>query len=380
MPRHALPLILLTIPLVLAGGPWALGRTAGNPPPSSVRKSLLGTMPDGRAVDLFTLTNAHGLTAKIITYGATLTELHAPDQNGHLDDIVLGFDNLAQYLGEHPYFGATVGRVANRIARGHFTLDGKEYSLAVNNPPNHLHGGIRGFNRVLWQADPLPGRSGTGVRLAYTSPEGEEGYPGRLSVTVVYTLTGRDELRIEYTARADRATPVNLTHHSYFNLAGSGDILGHELMLAADRFTPVDDTLIPTGEIRPVKGTPMDFTRPARIGGRIGELSGNPGGYDHNYVLRHTGKKPALAARVREPGSGRVLELYTTEPGVQFYTGNFLDGSLAGKNGTLYRKHAGFCLEAQHFPDSPNHPDFPSIVIRPGQTYRQVTVYRFKTE
>jgi aldose 1-epimerase len=338
---------------------------------ATVQKSEFGKMPDGTVIELYTLTNARGVIAKVITYGATLTELHVPDRNGKLGDILLGFDNLQQFLGEHPYFGSTVGRVANRIAKGKFTLD------ATNNGPNHLHGGIKGFNRVVWKAEPAPAKAGASVKFTYLSPNGEEGYPGNLSVTVIYTLTDKNELKIEYTATTDQATPVNLTNHSYFNLACGGDILEHEMMLAANRYTPVDETLIPTGELSRVKSTPMDFTKPMPIGSRIGQLTNKPSGYDHNYALNSLGKKLALAVRVYEPKTGRLIEVYTTEPGIQFYTGNFLDGTLKGKGGVVYQKHAGFCVEADHFPDAVHQPSFPSIILRPDQTYKQVTVHRF---
>lgn len=355
---------------------------AGGPRSASMRKTDFGKTSDGTAVDLYVLTNAKGVTAKVMTYGAILTELHVPDRDGKPDDVVLGFDDLGGYLAGHPYFGATVGRVANRIARGRFTLDGKEYRLAVNNGPNALHGGRKGFDKVVWEAEPAEAKDGVAVRFRYRSPDGEEGYPGNLSAAVTYTLTDDNALRLDYTATTDKPTPVNLTNHSYFNLAGprAGDILGHELMLAADKYTPVDDTLIPTGEVRPVRGTPLDFTTPTTIGSRIDQLKGEPGGYDHNFVLRGGGKQPALAARVREPKTGRVLEMFTTEPGVQFYTGNFLDGTVKGKGGVVYGKHAGFCLEAQHYPDSVNHPDFPSTILKPGQTYTQTTVYQFSAK
>ena len=346
---------------------------------ASVEKKAFGQTPDSRAVDEFVLTNANGLKAKVITYGAILTELDVPDRDGKLGDVVLGYDDLKGYLAGHPYFGATVGRVANRIAKGKFTLDGKEYTLAVNNGPNTLHGGKKGFDKVVWKAEPVAAADGAAVKFTYRSPDGEEGYPGNLTTSVTYTLTDQNELRLDYTATTDKPTPVNLTNHTYFNLAepASGDILGHELMLAADQYTPVDSTLIPTGEIKPVKGTPLDFTTPTPIGARIAQLKGEPGGYDHNFVVRGGGQSPALAARVREPNTGRVMEMFTTEPGVQFYTGNFLDGSIKGKGGVVYKKHQGFCLEAQHFPDSVNHANFPSMILRPGKTYTQTTVYRF---
>jgi aldose 1-epimerase len=349
---------------------------------ASVKKEAFGKTGDGVAVELYTLTNAAGMKAKIMTYGAILTELDAPDRDGKTADVVLGFDNLKDYLAGHPYFGATVGRVANRIAKGEFTLDGKKYKLAVNNGPNALHGGKKGFDKVVWKAEPETLPDGAAVKLTYLSKDGEEGYPGNLTVTVVYTLTNSDALRIDYTAKTDKATPVNLTNHTYFNLAGtkSGDILGHELTLNADKYTPADDTLIPTGEIKPVKDTPLDFTKPRKIGERIDQLKGEPRGYDHNFVLNSEGKELALAATVREPKSGRIMEIYTTEPGVQFYTGNFLDGKQTGKGGVVYKKHAGFCLEAQHFPDSVNHANFPSMILKPGETYRQTTIYKFSAK
>ena len=341
-----------------------------------VEVSSFGNLPDGTAVQLFTLTNSAGLIAKITNYGTIITELHVPDRSGNNGDVVLGFDNLAQYLKGHPCFGCTVGRVANRIAKGRFTLDGKTYTLAVNNGPNHLHGGLKGFDKVVWTAEP---QAGAAVRFTYTSADGEEGYPGKLDVTVQMALTDKNELAIEYTAVGDKPTPVNLTNHSYFNLAGQGDVLNHELVIAADYFTPKDENSIPTGEIKSVRGTPMDFTQPHAVGSRFNDLKERPVGYDHNFVLNGGGKSLAVAARVFEPKSGRVLELFTTEPGVQLYTANYLDGSLTGKRGQVYRQHSGLCLETQHFPDSVNHPEFPSIIFRPGHTYRQTTVHKFST-
>jgi aldose 1-epimerase len=351
---------------------------------ASVKKEAFGKTNDGAAVDQYILTNSAGMTAKIITYGAILTELNVPDRDGKPGDVVLGFDNLKDYLAGHPFFGSTVGRVANRIAKGKFTLDGKEYKVAVNNGPNALHGGLKGFDKVIWKAEPEASREGAALKLSYVSKDGEEGYPGNLTVTVVYTLTTDNALRIDYTATTDKATPVNLTNHTYFNLAGtkSEDILDHELMIAADKYTPADDTLIPTGEIKPVKDTPLDFTKPRRIGERIDQLKDYPGGgYDHNFVLNNGGKaEPALAARANEPKTGRIMEMYTTEPGVQLYTGNFLDGKQKGHGGAVYKKHAGFCLEAQHFPDALHHDNFASIVLKPGETYKQTTIYKFSTK
>src|SRR3954451_22097093 len=341
-----------------------------------------GKTPDGTPVDLYVLTNGR-MTVKVMTYGAIITEIDVPDREGKASDVVLGFDQLSGYLAGHPYFGAAVGRVANRVARGAFTLDGKDYKLAVNNGPNSLHGGLKGFDKVVWDARDASGPDGPAVRMTYLSKDGEEGYPGNLSVTVTYTLTADDALRIDYAATTDKATPVNLTNHTYFHLAGpaSGPILGHEVWLAADRYTPVDAALIPTGEIKPVRGTPLDLTTPTTIGARLDQLDGDPIGYDHNFVLRgdpaSPPSSPVLAARVREPTSGRILEVFTTEPGIQFYTGNFLDGTLKGKGGVVYRKHQGFCLEAQHFPDSVNQPAFPSTILRPGSSYRQTTIYKF---
>lgn len=346
---------------------------------SSAETSLFGRLPDGTSVEAITLKNQHGLTAKIITYGALLTEMHVPDRQGRMGDITLGFDNLQQYLDGHPYFGATIGRYANRIARGRFTLEGASYSLATNNYPNHLHGGNKGFDKVIWKAEVLSVADGAAVKFTYVSKDGEEGYPGTLVAAVTYTLTDDNELRLDYTATTDKTTVVNLTNHAYWNLAEQGSVLDHVLMLNADRFTPVDDTLIPTGEIASVKGTIMDFTKPMPIGSRIRQLTNKPQGYDHNYVLNSGGGRLALAARVEEPKTGRAMEIHTTEPGIQFYSGNFLDSTLRGKRGVVYHQHHGFCLETDHFPDSPNRPNFPSVVLRPGQTYKQTTIHRFLT-
>jgi aldose 1-epimerase len=350
---------------------------------AKVEKRPFGKTPDGTPIDLYVLTNAKGMTAKIMTYGALLTELNVPDRDGKFADVVLGFDNLEGYIAGHPYFGATVGRVANRIAKGKFTLDGKEYKLATNNGPNALHGGVKGFDKVVWKGEQFAASTGVpAVSFQYVSKDGEEGYPGTLTVTVLYTLSDNNELTIEYLAKTDKATPVNLTNHSYFNLAGqgSGDILAQELQLAASQYTPTDETLIPTGDIKSVVGTPLDFTKSTAIGKHIGEIKADPVGYDHNFVL---GQKPgelALAARVKDPKSGRIMEVRTTEPGIQFYTGNFLDGTNKGKGGAVYKKHAAFCLETQHFPDSVNQPKFPSVILKPGEKYSSTTVYAFSAK
>lgn len=345
----------------------------------SVATIEFGKLTDGTPVSGRVLTNKNGLQATIIDFGATLVSLQVPDKAGKLGDIVLGCDKLADYVAGTPYFGSTTGRVCNRIAKGEFTLEGKKYTLAKNNGPNHLHGGVKALDKQLWKPNNITPADGVGVEYTYTSKDGEEGYPGKLDIKVTYTLTNKNELRIDYEAKTDKATPVNLTNHTYFNLAGhaSGDILGHELQLTADRYTPVDDTLIPTGKIEPVAGTPFDFRTPKAIGARIADVKG---GYDLNYVLNSEGKKLALAARVVDPKTGRVMEIETTEPGVQFYSGNFLDGKQVGKGGVKYAKHAGFCLETQHFPDSVNQPTFPSTILKPGETYRSTTVHRFAVQ
>jgi len=346
----------------------------------SANEDSFGQTPDGREVTLYTLTNTNGLRVKITNYGAILVSLEVPDRDGKLADITLGFDALDGYLKEHTYFGATVGRYANRIGKARFVLDGNEYKLAANNGENHLHGGIKGFDKVVWRPEDLWANDDEAlVKMSYISEDEEEGYPGNLACTVTYTLTADNKLKISYEAETDKTTVVNLTNHSYFNLAGQGtcDILGHELTLNADKYTPVDEGLIPTGEIRSVKDSPMDFTLPMSIGSRIEQVSG---GYDHNYVINSGGGTLALAAKVNEPTSGRIMEIHTTEPGVQLYTGNFLDGTLTGKGGKVYKKHYGFCLETQHFPDSPNKPNFPSAVLLPGQKYTSETVHRFYTK
>jgi aldose 1-epimerase len=350
-------------------------------PMTSISEQDWGQTRDGTPVKLYTLTNRNGMVVKITNYGAIVTELHVPDRTGNLTNVVLGFDNLEQYLKGHPGFGAIIGRVANRIAKARFTLEGQEYQLAANNGPNHIHGGLKSFDKVVWDSKTLPTKpNAASVQFTYLSKDGEEGYPGNLSVAVIYTLTADNELRIDYHATTDKSTILNLTNHSYFNLAGSGTVLGHELFINADQYTPSDAELIPTGEIAAVKGTPLDFTQPTTIGARIEQLKPNPGGYDHNYVLNHGGTNLTLAARAFEPKSGRVLEVSTTEPGVQLYTGNFLDGRLMGVGGVAYDRHSGFCLETQHFPDSINKPNFPSTVLRPGQTFQSTTVFKFTTK
>lgn len=346
-------------------------------------RSGFGALPDGRAVDRYTLTNAGGITVQVLTYGGIIQSIEAPDAHGRLGDVVLGFDSLDGYLKQSPYFGAIVGRYANRIARGKFSLDGKAYTLAVNNGPNALHGGLKGFDKVIWDAHPFVRGDSVGLALSYRSPDGEEGYPGTLQVTVRYTLLPANELVVDYEATTDRATPLNLSQHSYFNLSAgtSPDVLGHVLTLEASRFTPVDSTLIPTGTLAPVAGTPFDFRQPTTIGARIGAPDPQlaiAGGYDHNFVLdRGPAGGLTHAARVVEPTSGRTLDVFTDQPGLQFYTGNFLDGTIHGSGGTVYAHRGGFCLETQHFPDSPNHPGFPSTILRPGSTFRSRTVFRF---
>ena len=343
-----------------------------------------GTTKEGQDVQVYTLENAHGVVAKLTTRGATLTEMHVPDKDGQLADVVLGFDDVSGYESENnDYFGCTAGRVANRIARGKFSLGGKEYSLAVNNGANHLHGGTtRSLDKVLFSAEPFAADGASGVHFRYTSPDGEEGYPGNLDITVTYTLSDNNELRIDYRATSDQPTPVNLTNHSYFNLAGEGtaSVLDHELTIHAGHFTPVDDGLIPTGEIAPVAGTPLDFRQPHRIGARIAQLDDTPAlGYDHNFVLDNQDGSMAVAAVLRDPHSGRVLTVSTTEPGIQFYSGNFLSGK-KGKGGKPYPHRCAICLETQHYPDSVNQPQFPSVVLQPGKTYRHSTIFAVRAE
>ncbi len=350
-----------------------------------IEKQVYGSTPEGQPVDIYTITNSQRIEVRVINLGGAITSLLAPDRNGKQANIVLGFDDLEGYLTNRPHFGAIIGRYTNRIANGKFILDGVEYSLAKNNGPNALHGGLKGFDKALWQAKSFQGQAEAGVTFIYVSKDGEEGYPGNLKTTVTYTLTDRNELIFDYEATTDKATPINLTQHTYFNLAGdgSGDVLGHELTMNADRFTPVDATMIPTGELRSVKGTPLDFTQPTAIGSRINadyEPLKLALGYDQNFVINRKGSGLEFAARVYEPTSGRVLEVYTTEPAVHLYTANFLDGTIRRKQGYSYKQRSGLCLETQHFPDSPNHPDFPSTILRPGQTYHSRTMLKFSVE
>jgi aldose 1-epimerase len=347
--------------------------------PDSVTAKPFGKTPEGQPIQLYTLTNRSGMQVAIATYGGTVIKLLAPDRMGQLGDVALGFGTIEPYFKKSPYFGAIIGRYGNRIAKGRFTLDGKTYQLAKNNGPNTLHGGVKGFDKRMWTAEVLS-QNPPVVRFSRLSPDGEEHFPGDLKVAVTYTLTNRDELKIQYAAQTDKATVLNLTNHTYFNLAGAGNggILGHQIMIHASRFTPVNSALIPTGEIKEVAGTPMDLRKWTTIGDKIQAVGGKPVGYDHNYVLdRCPVVRPCLAAEVWDPGSGRLMKVYTDQPGVQFYTGNFLDGTLKGKGGKVYRQHDAFCLETQHFPDSPNEPEFPSTVLRPGQVFRSTTVYRF---
>ena len=349
---------------------------------SAVLLLLSVVLVNAQKIDVFTLKNSRGMEVKIINFGGIVTSIKVPDRSGRVADVVLGFSNLDDYLKPHPSFGAAVGRFANRIAKGRFTLNGVEYKLAVNNGENHLHGGIKGFDDVFWTAEEVNSLRGPGVRLTYLSKNGEEGYPGNLTVTMTYTLTHRNELRIDYLATTDKDTVINLTHHSYFNLAGegNGDILNHRLKLNAARFTPTDAGSIPTGELRSVRGTPFDFLTPHAIGERINQDDeqlkfGN--GYDHNFVINGRMGSLRQAAVVTDPSSGRVMEVWTTEPGIQLYTGNFLDGTLVGPSGKAYQRRSGFCLETQHYPDSPNKPNFPTTTLKKGATFKSTTIYRF---
>ncbi len=361
--------------------PMAEGNSAGTAKP--MEKKAFGTTPDGKEADLYILTSKNGMEVSITNYGGTVTSIRVPDKNGKLADVVLGYDTLDGYVADKVYFGATVGRYCNRIGHAEFSIDGVKYTLAKNNGDNTLHGGIKGFNKALWEARDVTKGDEPALELKYTSKDGEEGFPGNLMTTVVYTLTNRNELKIDYSATTDKKTVVNLTNHTYFNLAGpgSGDVMKTVLRIEADKLTPVDSGLIPTGEMKSVEGTPFDFRKPTQIGARIDQDDEQlklGKGYDHNFVLIKN--KPSgltLAARAEEPTTGRVLEVWTTEPGVQLYTGNFLDGTIHGKGGTAYERRTAFCLETQHFPDSPNHASFPSTLLSPGQRYHTTTIYKF---
>jgi len=348
-------------------------------PPSQISRQSFGNTPDGTSVDLFTLRNSRGAEVKILTYGGIVQSFIVPDKNGKMGDVVLGHDNMEGYLKASPFFGCLVGRYGNRIARGKFTLSGKEYTLAQNNGPNAIHGGKKGFDKVVWQPKILATPEGPALALHYVSKDGEEGYPGNLDITATYTFTDDNALRLDYTATTDKDTIVNLTQHSYFNLAGKGDVLNYEVMIDADKTTPVDSTLIPTGELRPVQGTPFDFRKPTRIGARIDDDDEQlkiGKGYDHNWVINKRPGELKLAARVHEPTTGRALEVLSTEPGLQFYTGNHLDGKIVGKGGWAYKSRNAFCMEPEHFPDSPNHPEFPSVVLKPGEVYKNTIIYK----
>jgi aldose 1-epimerase len=359
------------------------GCAGPGPSGGGIPKEPFGATPDGQAVDIYTLRNQSGVEARIMTYGGIVVSLKVPDKNGKLGDVVLGYDNLDAYVKNSPYFGALIGRYGNRIARGHFTLDGTAYTLATNNYPNALHGGPKGFDKRVWSASTHDTSDGQQLILNYLSKDGEEGYPGNLKVTATYTLMRDNALRLEYEATTDKDTVINLTQHSYFNLSGQGDILNHRVEILADRFTPVDATLIPTGVLQPVENTPFDFRTPTAIGARIGQDDEQlkfGGGYDHNWVIKKELGQLELMARVTDPASGRILEVLSTEPGLQFYSGNFLDGTLTGKGGWVYQHRAALTMEPQHYPDSPNQPNFPSTELKPGQVYHNTIIYRFATQ
>jgi len=350
-----------------------------------ITKESFGTSPEGKAVEVYTLKNAKGAEARIMTYGGVVLSLKMPDKSGQFGDVVLGCDKLEDYTKTPPvpYFGALIGRYGNRIGKAQFTLDGQTYKLSANDHGNTLHGGNKGFDKVLWTATDKQTDAGPSLVLNYTSKDGEEGYPGTLNVTATYTLTDNNELRLDFTATTDKDTVVNLTHHGYFNLAGKGDILGHIVTIPADNITPVDAGLIPLGTLQPVDGTPFDFRKPMAIGARIdadnAQLKLGPG-YDHNWVINKKAGELSLMARVSEPTTGRVMEVWSTEPALQFYTGNFLDGTIKGKGGAVYQKHGAFCMEPQHYPDSPNKPQFPSTELKPGETYKNTIIYRFSVQ
>jgi aldose 1-epimerase len=370
--------------LACAAGAWlGAGSASAASPGSHIDKQAFGKTPDGKAVDIYTLRNDKGAEARIMTYGGIVVSLKMPDKTGQLDDVVLGYDNLDAYVSNSPYFGALVGRYGNRIAGGKFNLGGITYTLPTNNGPNTLHGGLKGFDKRVWKARTRKSADGPQLILKYLSKDGEEGFPGNLDVTATFTLNQDNALRLEYHAVTDMDTVVNLTHHGYFNLAGKGDILDHVVMIPADRFTPVDSTLIPTGELRPVEHTPFDFRTPTAIGARIGQDDEQLKfglGYDHNWVINKKFGELSLMARVTEPSTGRVMEVWSTEPGLQFYSGNFLDGTITGKGGRVYAHRSAFCMEPQHFPDSPNKPAFPSVELKPGEVYENTILYRFSAQ
>ena len=380
--RHRLTTFMQVMAVMVLAVAFGCGPAPADPPPAAappVERVTFGVLPDGTAIERFILRNANGVEVVLSSLGAAIHSLRTLDREGRPADVVLGFDTVEEWIANPRSFGVIVGRYANRIAGGRFTLDGTTYTLATNNGPNHLHGGRRGFDKVVWRAEPLAEADGDAVRFTYVSADGEEGYPGTLTTSVVYTLTADNELRLDYTATTDKATVVNFSNHAYFNLAGAGTVLAHELQINADRYTPVTTTLIPTGDLAPVEGTPFDFRQATAIGARI--AADHPqirigGGYDHNFVLNGTPGELRLAARAFDPSSGRTLEVQTTEPGVQLYSANFAT-PVSGRGGVLYPRHAGFCLETQHFPDSPNHASFPSTVLRPGETFESTTVFRF---
>ncbi len=377
---------VLVLLMLIGGSPMVNANSQDEKSEVTLTREPFGKTQDGEEVDLFTFTNSNDVQIRIMTYGGIITHIITPDKNGKPDDITLGFDSLERYLQGHPNFGALVGRYANRIAGGKFTLDGQEYSLPINNGPNSLHGGLKGFDKKVWKAKQVEQKGLPALELTYISKDMEEGFPGTLTNRVIYSLSPDNELTIEYFSHTDKATPINLTNHAYFNLNGhqkDQDVLNHVLLLNADRFTPADKTLIPIGELRDVEGTPLDFTTPVAIGERIDsddEQIAIAGGYDHNFVLNKVDDELSFGGQVYEPVSGRVLEFYTTQPGVQLYTGNFLNGKVIGKNNRAYNRRYGFCLETQHFPDSPNQPDFPSTILRPGEEYHHVTIYKFYTK
>jgi aldose 1-epimerase len=381
--RAVVAKVVIAFAVPIFAVPVILVAQTSSPHKSGVQQQPFGTK-DGRPITLYTLTNSHGMEVRAMNYGGILVSIRVPDRKGEIADVVLGHETAEGYMPNPPYIGAIVGRYANRIANGSFTLDGKTYTLPKNDGPNTLHGGVaKTFDRVMWDGEALKGKNS--VAFTYLSKDGDDGWPGNLKVKVTYTLNDANELEINYEATTDKATPINVSQHSYFNLKGegNGDILDHEIMINADRFTPVDKNLIPTGELQPVKGTPMDFTTSTRMGARINDnyeqlILGH--GYDHNFVINRKGPGMVLAARVYEPSTGRVIEVSTTQPGVQFYTGNFLDGTVTGKNGHVYKRRYGFCLETQHFPDSPNHPSFPNTILKPGEKFHETTVFKFSTK